>query len=171
MVETLTKLEDFLLGDAGSVPNNWLLPLVIYREVLGSPGSDAACELERTFARHGWPPAWRFGIYDFVHYHSSAHEAVGISSGRALVRFGHTAGVETWLETGDVAVIPAGVGHQALEWTPDFLAVGAYPAGQKADMMRGIAGERPASDQRIDKVPLPASDPVFGKDGPLMALW
>lgn len=171
MAETLTKLEDFLLRDAGSVPNNWLLPLVIYREALASPEGKMAAEFERIFARHGWPPAWRFGIFEFVHYHSSAHEAIGVSAGRARVRFGHTGGVEIWLEAGDVAVIPAGVGHQALESSDDFLAVGAYPAGQQPDMMRGRRGERPQADRLIDNVPLPPSDPVFGKDGPLMALW
>jgi uncharacterized protein YjlB len=38
-------------------------------------------------------------------------------------------------------------------------------------MNTGRPDERPAADERIARVPLPAADPVFGKTGPLMALW
>jgi hypothetical protein len=38
-------------------------------------------------------------------------------------------------------------------------------------MMRGGASERPEADGRIARVPLPESDPVFGKYGPRTRLW
>jgi uncharacterized protein YjlB len=38
-------------------------------------------------------------------------------------------------------------------------------------MNTGRPGERPAADERIARVPLPAADPVFGESGPLVALW
>jgi uncharacterized protein YjlB len=38
-------------------------------------------------------------------------------------------------------------------------------------MMYGKPGERPKADEAIRNVPLPAADPVYGKNGPLMQLW
>lgn len=170
-MEATVQLEDYLLSDTREVPNNWLLPLLIYRHAAKVPAQKLAAKFEKLFSSHGWRPAWRYGIYDFVHYHSTAHEVIGVFQGRAKVLFGHTEGLETWLEAGDVVVIPAGVSHQCLEHSADFQGVGAYPAGQEPDMMKGLGMERPAADQRIDKVPLPEADPVMGKDGPLMHLW
>lgn len=165
------QIEDYYLHDAGEVPNNRFLPLIIYRRAFAGDGEELAEEIEKVFARHGWPPAWRYGIHDFPHYHSTAHEVLGVYRGRARVRFGHTGGVETELQAGDVVVIPAGVGHECLESTADFHAVGAYPDGQEPDMMKGLAGERPAADHRIEKVPLPKADPAQGREGPMMDLW
>ena len=171
MEQAISDPEDYLLADTREVPNNWRLPLLIYRKVLAVPAQKLAVKFESLFSRHGWLPAWRYGIYNFVHYHSTAHEVIGVFQGRAKVRFGHTKGLETWLEAGDVVVIPAGVSHQCLEHSDDFQGVGAYPKGQEPDMMKGLSQERPAADQRIEKVPLPNSDPVMGKNGPLMRLW
>ena len=58
-----------------------------------------------------------------------------------------------------------------LDQAQGFRVVGAYPDGQMWDMNYGKAGERPAADERIRKVPLPQLDPVRGKTGPLMELW
>jgi len=72
---------------------------------------------------------------------------------------------------GDVLVIPAGVAHKNLGASADLGVVGAYPRGQSPDMNDGHDGERPRADQNIAQVPLPAADPVFGVDGPLMRQW
>jgi uncharacterized protein YjlB len=68
-----------------------------------------------------------------------------------------------------VLVLPAGTGHRRLGRSPDFAVSGAYPAGQEQyDVCRSRS---PETDLRIGKVPLPATDPVRGKDGPLLRLW
>jgi uncharacterized protein YjlB len=61
--------------------------------------------------------------------------------------------------------------HQNLGSSADFHVVGGYHEGQHADLLRGSAGERPAADERIDRVPLPTSDPVAGDGGPLVEAW
>jgi uncharacterized protein YjlB len=38
-------------------------------------------------------------------------------------------------------------------------------------MQYGKPGERPAADERIAQVAMPTSDPVFGTDGTMKALW
>lgn len=50
--------------------------------------------------------------------------------------------------------------------------VGAYPGGHgDYDELRGDPEERAAAADRIAAVPLPASDPVYGDAGPLLAHW
>jgi uncharacterized protein YjlB len=68
-------IETYYLADDGTVPNS-ALPLVIYRGALPA-GDDRARYCERLFAAHGWPDAWRNGIYAHHHYHSAAHEVLG----------------------------------------------------------------------------------------------
>jgi uncharacterized protein YjlB len=87
------------------------------------------------------------------------------------VRFGGAGGAVLSVGPGDVVVIPAGVGHQNLGASADLLVVGAYPRGSEVDLKRGGAAERAAVERNIAGVPLPASDPVHGADGPLLRHW
>ncbi len=68
-------------------------------------------------------------------------------------------------------LIPAGVGHKRLSSTPDLLVIGAYPQGQHADLMREGAEDKSAIRTRIAKVGFPKTDPVGGREGPVMELW
>ncbi|PWB60664.1 MAG: hypothetical protein C3F17_14200 [Bradyrhizobiaceae bacterium] len=169
---TAIQPETFLLADDGSIPNNPSLPLLVYRggiDLAGTP--DPAEVIEAAFRRNGWGDMWRNGIYPFVHYHSMIHEVLGMARGGARVRFGGEQGVELDLRSGDVAVLPAGTGHQNLWATPDLLVVGAYPPEGRLDLCRGSRAEHARALKSIPRVPVPESDPVFGADGPLVTLW
>jgi uncharacterized protein YjlB len=152
-------------------PNNADLPLLVYPGALPATGSRPAAAFEACFRTNRWGNSWRNGIYDIHHYHSTAHEVLGVCGGSARVAFGGEGGLVLEVRAGDVVVIPAGVAHRNLEETRGFAVVGAYPEGQRWDMNTGRPGERPAADERIARVPLPAADPAFGVNGPLMALW
>jgi uncharacterized protein YjlB len=155
--------------DAG-VPNHPRWPLLVYPGAL-APTGDLAGALEALFARHGWPPAWRNGVHPFHHYHSNAHEALGIYSGEVTVRFGGEAGVDLVARPGDILVLPAGTGHKKLAARGALGVVGAYPAGQHAAMHTPRASRHGRDAQAVARVPLPASDPVYGPAGPLFDHW
>ena len=97
-------------------------------------GNDAAVPVEEMFDKNRWPSSWRNGIFGFHHYHSTAHEVLGVYGGAAKVQLGGEGGIICDLKIGDVVVIPAGVSHKKLSSTGDFRVVGAYPAGQSPDM-------------------------------------
>jgi uncharacterized protein YjlB len=99
------------------------------------------------------------------------HEAMGVARGRARVKFGGKTGREVEIGQGDVAVLPAGTGHQCLWASPDLVVVGAYPKSGRYDLCRGSRHEHSRALETIPQVPLPDSDPVFGKQGPLLRLW
>ena len=159
------------LEDDGSIPNNPELALLVYRQAVTLPEDDPATVFEALFTANGWPAAWRNGIYPFHHFHSTAHEVLGVYRGTATARFGGEDGVDLTVAAGDVVVIPAGVGHKALEASRDLGIVGAYPAGSGPDLCRGAPGERPASLDAIARVALPARDPLYGAEGPLCRHW
>jgi uncharacterized protein YjlB len=164
--------EALMFADDGSVPNNGRLPFLIYRRTIDLIGSSHPEQvIERVFRSSGWGDMWRNGIYGYVHYHSRIHEVMGIARGRAKVRFGGNKGKEVELLQGDVCVLPAGTGHQSLWASSDLLVVGAYPKTGKYDICRGSKAEHAAALEAIPQVPLPESDPVFGKQGPLLRLW
>jgi uncharacterized protein YjlB len=165
------KIEVFPLADDGVYPNNGRLPLLIYEGALHLPARDPAAAIEALFLANRWAGSWRNGIYAFHHYHSTAHEVLGVYWGSAAVQFGGDAGKIVSVGPGDVVVIPAGVAHKNLGASPDFGLVGAYPHGQTWDMNYGHPGERPAADRNIARVPLPLADPVYGDGGPLASHW
>ena len=160
-----------LIRDDGTFPNNNRLPLLIYKNALKLPQEDAATLINEIFQVNKWGNSWLWGLYAFHHYHSTAHEALGIVSGEAEVQFGGEKGIVQSIIAGDIVIIPVGVAHMCLANSHDFLVVGAYPFGQSWDMMYGKPVERPAADENIKRVPLPESDPVYGANGPLIEKW
>ncbi len=150
----------------GMFPNS-SLPVLIYRAALPA---DAAA-MTAHFAANGWTGAWRNGIHDYHHFHSNAHEALGIARGEVRVMLGGAQGQEVRLSAGDVVVIPAGVAHRNLGGSPDLLVVGAYPGGGPFDTRRGDPTEYAETLRNAASVPPPAADPVDGAEGALVHDW
>jgi uncharacterized protein YjlB len=161
----------YTLLDDGVFPNNARLPLLVYRQAVTLPAHDPAARFEAIFAARQWGNGWRNGIYPFHHYHSTAHEVLGVFRGHATVQFGGEQGICLSISGGDVVIIPAGVAHKNLGASRDLGVVGAYPRGQQWDICYGKPGERPRADHNIARVPLPSADPVYGTQEPLVTYW
>lgn len=159
----------FIFADDGLVPNN-LLPLLIYRNAI-EIDQHPESRIERLFGANGWGDMWRNGIYDYLHYHATVHEALGIARGHARVKFGGDAGREFDVSAGDVAILPAGTGHQCLSASRDFSVVGAYPPGPKMQITLPTPENHRKALKTIPEVELPRTDPVAGERGPLVMLW
>lgn len=160
--------EAFAFAQDGAIPNS-RLPMLVYRHAV--PADPDA--IERIFGEHGWPPAWRDGVYPYHHFHSTAHEALGVARGHARVLFGGPNGRSLEITAGDVVVLPAGVGHCRQEASPDLLIVGAYPQGMAAglDTRRGRPEEMAEVHRSIANLSLHVPDPVNGGQGVLGRLW
>lgn len=172
MASTMPDVLKFFFSDDGTIPNNPKLPVLVYKRALTATNPAALADLiEQTYTNNQWRAAWRWGVYDFPHYHSTAHEVLGCYRGSATLQLGGKEGVKFVIEPGDIAILPAGTGHQNLGASDDFHVCGGYPIGQEADLLRGHANERPANLKNIKAVPLPKSDPAFGSTGPLITQW
>jgi len=166
------KLEplSFHFADDGLVPNN-AMPFLVYKSALALDHGHPEATIERLFSANGWGAMWRNGVYDFLHYHATVHEVLGIARGHARVRFGGNKGEELAIAAGDVAILPAGTGHQCLSASDDFSVVGAYPPGPPMDLQRATPENHAKAVKTIPEVRLPKTDPVMGADGPLVRLW
>jgi uncharacterized protein YjlB len=165
---TPISVESHILADDGRFPNS-PYPALVYRGVftagqpeLAASEGQLAREFEALFQAHGWPPAWRAGLYTMHHYHSSAHEVLGIFGGWVEARLGGERGPVVTLRAGDAVLIPAGVAHKNEAQSPGFRAVGAYPRGMRADMRYGREADRQVDARRLASLPPPTPDPVLG---------
>jgi len=165
------KHRELRFADDGDIPNNPRFGLILYPGAVDPKAGDPAVAFETLFQAHGWGGGWRNGIFPFHHYHSTAHEVLGIARGEAEVRFGGEAGETVRVRAGDAVLIPAGVGHRRLSASPDLLVVGAYPEGQWADLMREGAEDKAGIRARIAAVGKPARDPLAGAKGPMLEVW
>lgn len=164
------KPVSFVFADDGSVPNN-RLPFLLYKSAIALENGDPEQAIEDTFHANGWGQTWRNGIFDYLHYHATVHEVLGVARGRALVRFGGDHGEDFEIRKGDVAILPAGTGHQRLSASDDFVVVGAYPPGPQMQISRPTPENYRLAVQSIPEVALPDTDPVYGSRGPLVELW
>ncbi|HVX74795.1 MAG TPA: cupin domain-containing protein [Bradyrhizobium sp.] len=161
---------NFVFTDDGLVPNN-PMPFLVYKGAIDVANERPEETIERLFGSNGWGDMWRNGVYDYLHYHSTVHEALGVARGHARVRFGGDRGREFEVAAGDIAILPAGTGHQCLSASSDFCVIGAYPPGPKMQITRPTPENHAKALKTIPEVPLPKTDPVLGPDGPLVRLW
>lgn len=160
-----------ILKDDGVFPNNADFPLIVYKGAMHLRPLDDISLIKEIFKTNNWTNSWDNGIFNYHHYHSLAHEVLGVFSGKAEIQLGGPHGVCVEIVRGDVLIIPAGVAHKCLRSNDDFKVVGAYPEGMEYDINYGKEGERPQADENIRRVPLPKTDPVYGEQGPLIANW
>jgi uncharacterized protein YjlB len=164
--------EKYHFKESENIPNNPDLPALLYREVVDSSKSSQENDLKSRFKENGWSGIWRWSVYDFHHYHSNAHEVLGVTAGEAKLQLGGPDGKTVSVSAGDMIVLPAGTGHKKLDSSEDFEVVGAYPSGQEnKDLIRNNEAPDEAIQQRIREVALPHRDPVYGADGPLLDEW
>jgi uncharacterized protein YjlB len=157
------------LARNGWVPNNERLPVLIYRAVVIPVPRRVVSTMEDKLRGNWWLPQSLNSIYDFHHYHSSAHEALGVARGTARLVLGGEGGPEVKLGVGDVVVLPAGTGHCKVEASLDFLVVGAYPQDMDWDICKAAPTAKEL--ERMQRLEIPAFDPVWGRAGALPKLW
>ncbi len=168
---TARRILAYPLPASGAIPNHPRWPLLVYPGAVDIRGPDPARAFEALFERNGWPSAWRDGVFPFHHYHSNAHEALGIYSGEVTVRFGGEGGVDIVARPGDVVVLPSGTWHKKLSARGALGVVGAYPAGHSPDTCMPSPGRLARDAGTVARVPLPSGDPVYGANGPLFEHW
>lgn len=144
------------LPPGGPVPNGDL-PARLYRAALKG---HTAAQIERHLAERGWTNSWRDGIYDFHHYHSTAHEVLVIARGQARVTLGGEGGPQMTVGEGDVLLLPAGTGHRNDGSGPDLLVIGAYAEGRQPDLCRPEETDVEEARGRIARVPVWEREPV-----------
>jgi uncharacterized protein YjlB len=127
----MTKL---FFQDDGFIPNS-KFPVLINRKAinfLSMDASEAEAMLKERGLKTKWKLEWLWKVYKRPHYHSTTHEALVVFQGSATLRLGgHRLGKLVKVKEGDAIVIPAGVAHQAMERSNDFLVFGFYPVRSK----------------------------------------
>ncbi|MCJ1370489.1 hypothetical protein MMC20_001702 [Loxospora ochrophaea] len=166
------RVSSFQIPAHALIPNTSIQqhPLLIYHSAFSTspPASVIESHLHTVGAV---TPQWRYTMYSTTHFHSTTHEVLGISSGRAKLCFGgedNPGRVEIVVEKGDVVVIPAGVGHRLLEdLAGSFSMIGCYPPGKSWDMCYGREGEEDKV-KGIGGLGWFERDPVYGSEGPAL---
>jgi uncharacterized protein YjlB len=163
-------IQKYLLKEDEFMPNNPDLPVLVFRAV-AADRPDTAGFFEQTFYKNGWAGIWRDGIYDYNHFHSNAHEVLGIAEGHVSLRLGGDSGILIHLMKGDCVVLPAGTGHKRVDATKDLLVVGAYPMGQENYDIRRSWQNSLGIREDIRHVAIPPLSPLDGVAGEADDFW
>lgn len=148
----------------GMIPNS-RFPVLVHRGAIPGCGADAVKE---RFRGNGWGNNWEYpGIYEYAHFHSTAHECLGCAKG--WMEFSLSVGEGGWtrlrVETGDVVVMPAGVSHEMVGRSDDVLMCGGYAGGRDWDNIQEafLTLERYyQACKMIMSLPIPDKDPATG---------
>ena len=152
----------------GDIPNN-ILPVVIYKNVLQHVVNK---DFEFIFCQNGWSNNWHDIILTEDHFHSNTHEVLGLKSGQARLMLGGKNGEIVNVETGDLIILPAGVGHYSVDNSVEYQFVGGYPNGADWNLKFSLKMEdRQTILAEIATIPIPHKDPLFGIGGPLLKFW
>src|SRR6201995_5906254 len=103
----------FVFKDDGLVPNN-RMPFLVYRRAIDVDNDHPEKTIEGLFGANGWGEMWRNGVYDYLHYHATVHEALGVARGHARVQFGGDSGKEFEISAGGGVGLAARTRPQSL---------------------------------------------------------
>jgi uncharacterized protein YjlB len=76
---------------ATDVPNS-KLPVLMFRGALAPTATAKGRRFREAFRRNGWAGIWTDTIYDYTHFHSNAHEVLGIAEGNVTIILGGAGG-------------------------------------------------------------------------------
>jgi len=145
------------------VPNS-PLPVVLIRSALTPNVSAKGRRFREAFRRRGWTGIWADTVYDYTHFHSNAHEVLGIAKGKVTVFWeapkaddsgSRLAICSGFLPAWDIAGFGEATGLKV---------IGAYPPGQSHFTMK-------RKGRAVPRVRLPDTDPFYGPAGPLTRCW
>ena len=112
----MRRVRKIYFGKAAGVPNS-MLPVLLYRSVLPLHTAGKADTFRERFRSTGWVGIWADTVYDHTHFHSNAHEVLGIAEGKVTLRLGGDRGPHFRLKAGDMLVLPASIAIGAWEGT------------------------------------------------------
>jgi len=87
MTQAVRKPRKVWFDKGDDVPNS-NLPVLIFRSVLAPGARDKANVFRERFRRSQWSGLWTDPIFDYTHFHSNAHEVLGIAEGKVTVPTG-----------------------------------------------------------------------------------
>lgn len=87
-----------ILAEDGTFPNNGLLPLLLYRQALNIEDDKETDTIKEILESNNWTNPWVDSIFDYQHYHSTAHEVLMIIQGSSQVQFGGPNGIILTIE-------------------------------------------------------------------------
>ena len=162
------KHQTFFFTDDGIIPNSHL-PVVYYSQV--AKNENLADWFENKFKENNWENNWRNTVLSYDHFHSNTHEVLALCGGTVSLKIGGKQGKVLDLSSGDVLIIPAGIGHYSVSNHTDYEFMGGYPDGNNWDLRTGFLQKRQEILANLAQVDLPKTDPIFGETGLLIRLW
>lgn len=172
MNEDPLEVQSFNFPEGRDIPNHPHFPTLIYRQVKKPGSTDLASWWNQTLHKNRWKGLWRGSIFEYHHFHPRSHEFLGVARGHATLQLGGPEGETLEVQPGDGILIPAGTGHLKVESSKGFQVIGAYPSGQEnPEIFRQLSLISDEIRSGVENTPLPETDPVLGKTGPLFEYW
>jgi len=150
-IEPLT----FIFADDGLVPNN-PVPFLVYKAAVDVDNEHPEKTIEGLFGANGWGAMWRNGVFDYLHYHATVHEALGVARGARGCGSAAMPARSLRLPPATSRSCPPAPGISVSRRAMISCVVGAYPPGPPMDLVAGADTAGPCEALKtIPQVKLP----------------
>ena len=170
MSATKTEQAELLFFRENKVAPNSHLPALFYKKAFEENNESLEDQMYSIFNNNKWNGTRKGRIRTGRYYHTASHEVIGITKQAIFIELGGFNGSRHILEKGDVLILPAGVSIRLIKGAGHDVRRG-FSAEPTENMQYAKASYREKAKEAIACIPIPKTDPIYGRSGGLVDIW
>ena len=147
------------------------MPFLVYKRAIDVDNDHPEKTIEGLFGANGWGAMWRNGVYDYLHYHATVHEVLGVAAATPSCGSAATMARSSRSRPATSRSCPPAPAISACRRARISPSSAPIRRDRRMHITRPTPENHAKALKTIPNVKLPKTDPVLGTNGPLVKLW